>query len=450
MIWLTILAYIAALWVLSYFFKKHADVDEYLMSRRNAGTIQIAAGLFTLIGGGELVTMASLGFVYGRSGIALFVGYAVAFFFLGIVAGKIRSGANEKKYISLPDYVHDNFGKSSGLIVFIFSFLAFFALLMLQLSTAGAVISPFINLSYNQIVFLIGFVVFIYLLVGGFRVVLITDVIQGIAMIVLLPLLAYIVLLSNNPSVNTLPTTESLPVAIWISMIVTGFFVASASADIWQRAYAAKSDSAARNGLMVAGILFLLFGFILVEIGIYAREIGTADPNSAFVETITTGLPVWAAILAVLMVVSAVMSTSDTEMFVLTGMLQHELRQFPFILGKASTILNSVKGARVFIGIVAIFAIGFAMMFSDLVDIYTWLLSAIVVISPIILFSLFWKASPIAMLFSLLANTIVFAVLVSAEILNIDNIYFICIPGITFYMIALLASQKHFHSGEKP
>lgn len=413
------------------------------MAGRKAGTIQVAAGLFTLIGGGELVTMGTLGYVYGLPGIALFVGYAAAFIFLGFIVKRIRTDASlGAKYLSLPDYVHDKFGTHSGLFVFVFSFLAFFALLMLQFATAGAVITPLTGLDYNYAVLLIAGVVLLYLLIGGFQTVLITDVIQGAAMVVLLPLMAFVTLSSQTTGNSSLSGVENLSLTLWISFVATGFFVAAASADIWQRIYAAKSDKAAQNGLYLGGLSFLLFGFVLVGIGIAARHIGVTNPDTAFVNAITTNLPEWAALLAILMVLSAVMSTSDTELFLLTGMLQHELARFKKIAPTISAFFIKVSGARVLLILLSVLAVIMALFFTELVGIYTWLLSAIVVISPIVLFSLFRQTSSTGMLFSLVLNTLIFIGLVAYGWLTLENIYLISIPGIAIYAACLIFLKK--------
>lgn len=443
MIWVYIASYVGLLLVVSYIFRRDASVDEYLMARRNASTIEVTFGLFTLIGGGELVTVASLGFLHGISGIALFVGYSAAFIFLGLISSKIRKGGEEFNYVSLPDYVHKNFGLASGFISFIFSFLAFFALLMLQFATAGEVISPITGMSYIQVVSLIGVVVLAYLLIGGFKAVLVTDIFQGMAMILLVPAILFATK-SEFVSITSV-STDTLPFLLWLSLVLTGFFVATASADVWQRIYAAKDNTTARRGLFLGGISFIFYGLILVYVGIAAKSLGVTSSDSAFVEVITNYLPSSASTFVIFLVLSAVMSTSDTEMFLLTAMVQREIKRFPATLSflnppdsEPDHYLNTVSRTRIIMLFIGIVSILFAFFCRGLVDIYIWLLSAIIVISPIVLFSLFKKASSAGMFVSMLANTVAFAILVFSGYLNIDNIYIICIPGIFFYLVSLI------------
>ena len=442
MLWAIVALYVLILLAVAFRSRSHASADEFLMANRQASALQVGAGLFTLIGGGEFVALASLGFLFGWSGIALFVGYGLGFLFLGLISGRIRKDSKEQQFVSLPDYVHHHFGSASGLIAFLFSFLAFFALLMLQFSAAGAVISPFLNVPEWMVIVGVGLGVLAYLLIGGFKAVLTTDVIQGLAMATVLPILVYVVFQNVGDDVgSTSANFEQLPIALWVSLVTTGFFVVTASADVWQRAYAAKTDSKATIGFFGGGILFVLFGFVIVAIGIIAKNIGLEDPDSAFVEVMTTHLPLALAGLVALLVLSAMMSTADTETFLLTGLTQHEIKRFAPNSNLAS-FLESVTGVRVLMSLVAALSIGFAYFYSDLVGIYTWLLSALVVISPIVLFSLFFKASKLGMFLALMANTLLFAVLVGLNYLTLDNIYLIALPGVLFYLIALVIGKR--------
>lgn len=441
MFWFAIALYIFVLLIIAYRSRKHTSADEFLMANRSASSWQVGAGLFTLIGGGEFVALAALGYLFGWSGIALFVGYALGFLFLGTISRKIRKDAITHKFISLPDYVHHNFGSGSGLIAFLFSFIAFFALLMLQFSAAGAVIMPFLNLPEWMVIFGVGAAVLLYLLIGGFKAVLTTDIVQGLAMLIVLPILVYLVMNAPLDANVEVASAESLPIFLWISLIVTGFFVVTASADVWQRAYAAASDKEAKSGFIGGGLAFLIFGFLIVSVGITARNLGLQDADNAFVEVMTNHLPGSVAALVGLLVLAAMMSTADTEVFLLTGLAQREIARFAPD-SRVANFFESVTGVRILMFIVGSTSVAFAYLYSDLVGIYTWLLSALVVISPIVLFSLFRKASGIGMFFALMANTVLFAVLVGLKVLTLDNIFMIAIPGLVFYLFALMFSRK--------
>jgi SSS family solute:Na+ symporter len=442
MLWGVLLLYSAIIGIIAVRYRGTRSLSDYLTASQSAGYIQVGSALFTLIGGGEFVTMATLGMLYGLAGVALFVGYAFGFFFIGFYVRRLRDDNVTGEFVSLPDFIYHNHGAFSGLIVFVFSFLAFFALLMLQFSAASTVLAATTPIKYEIWVAIISLSILTYLLIGGLRAVLTTDVLQGACMLLLLPIVIY-------GAFRGLPTapkpwfgTETSSVAI-IGFLLTGFFVAAASADVWQRAYAAKSDREARIGFYLGGVLFIVYGFGLVLLGIAASQLGVKDPNTAFVEVVTTHLATQPIliVLTMLLVVSAISSTADTELFLLTGMLQRELRRFR-VFKPDHFLVTTVNGARVILIVICILSVVAALLFRDLVETYTWLLSALIVISPIVLFSLFVRTSKIGMAFSLIANSILFSILFYIGVITIDNVYLIAIPGFALYALSLAFGRR--------
>ncbi|MCH8244684.1 mechanosensitive ion channel, partial [Patescibacteria group bacterium] len=82
-----------------------------------------------------------------------------------------------------------------------------------------------------------------------------------------------------------------------------GLFVVAASADIWQRIYAAKNNTHARIALGIAAVLFVLFGFGLCGLGIFAKvALPAIDPNNAFVESISQLMPKGLVVVVILFV----------------------------------------------------------------------------------------------------------------------------------------------------
>lgn len=186
------IVYSALVLAIAFWYRKHTSGDEYLMGNRKASALLVASALFTLVGGGELVTLTSLSYTYGYAGLSLFIGYALGFFFLGFISSKIRSGNSEQYNLSLPDYAHQHFGFVAGQVVFYISFGAFFSMLLIQFTAGGQVLSSLTSFSYEQSVIITALVCTAYLFIGGFKTVLATDLVQGIARLTLMPLLVYV------------------------------------------------------------------------------------------------------------------------------------------------------------------------------------------------------------------------------------------------------------------
>src|SRR5688572_24037465 len=109
MIWL-LAVYALAVVGLAFLRRSHPTGDQYLMGNRDASAFLVGSALFTLVGGGELVTLTALAFTYGFGAIALFVGYAGGFTLLAILAHRVRAHPDAKYFLSLPDYVYHRYG----------------------------------------------------------------------------------------------------------------------------------------------------------------------------------------------------------------------------------------------------------------------------------------------------------------------------------------------------
>ena len=97
--WLLI-GYAAVVLMLSYRARHASTVNDFIMGGHEAAWYGIGASIFSLIGGGEIVALTALGFTYGYSAIALFVGYAIGFVVLGLLAGRIRAAQGNKPFVS--------------------------------------------------------------------------------------------------------------------------------------------------------------------------------------------------------------------------------------------------------------------------------------------------------------------------------------------------------------
>ncbi|MDR5790298.1 hypothetical protein P9281_27510 [Caballeronia sp. LP003] len=449
----TILGYGVVVLLIALSTRRHTDADEFLMGSRRASAVLIGGALFTLVGGGELIALTALAYTNGYSALALFLGYALGFIYLASISKRIRAVPQSQRFLSLPDYMHNRFGTVAGHLVFVVSFAAFFAMLLIQFTAGGQLLSPLLHISYTGCVLIAAGIAATYLFIGGFKTVLATDVLQGIARILLLPVIIFAVARGTNHAVDTtIRTSEPLPISVWFSLTITGFFASAASSDVWQRIYAARSDRSASRGFLFGAVCIMLFGWFLVKLGILARTAGiTQDADSAFVSSLSVGLPVWAQYFAVVLVLSTILGTADTEIFLLSGMLGREVSR----VSGARTIdavyrEQSIKRSRAFVVLISVCAVGLSLIFTELIAIYTWLLSSILVIAPMIIASLYFDAKRSLVIASISLNLAVFMALIGLGILQPENAYWIVVPGFALYAASyFLGGAKNDKFGEK-
>jgi solute:Na+ symporter, SSS family len=395
------------------------------------------------LGGGELVTLSALAYSYGFGALALFVGYAAGFILLAILTHRIRSHPDAQYYLSLPDYIYHRYGHLSGAIATVVSFFSFFALLVVQFIAAGELLAPLLGVSYTLAVAASAGTALAYLLIGGFETVLLTDVLQAASRLLLIPLLLAVG--SKSSHINDVyPATESIPMQLALSLTLIGTFAASSSADVWQRIYAARSVTAARVGLVGGALALLGFGVLLVLVGLIARGAAvTSDPNQAFGSVMTNLLPDWAATIAILLVLITVMSTADTEMFLTGGMISREILRFKGAKTVAAVAKSvDVRWARVGVLACSVAAILLALFVRNLVQVYTWLITALLIIAPTVVGSLFATHERFAGILSLLVSAIAFVVLAVMSQITPETAYIILLPGFASYFIGLMVNRR--------
>jgi SSS family solute:Na+ symporter len=352
---------------------------------------------------------------------------------LGSFASLARRQSKEHHYISLPDFLHDRFGRLAGHISSLLTVLAFFALLVLQLFAGALVVSEITGFPPWIGVFLSASVVTLYLLFAGFGGVIITDKIQFILMLVGLPTLALVSLPSPADVVKVFDLQFGLIPTI--AVLLTGILVVIGSGDIWQRLYAAKSTKAARVGMMSAGIGFAIYGFILAAVGIAARETGvTQDPDSAFLAVVLMGQHGALTSLIVLAVFSAILSTADTEVFLISTLIVNERRRMQSAI-EPRTSEPKRAAIRALIPLIALIGAVAALSAESLVSIYEILLYALLALSPLIIIGSFRHLSSSNAAITLMLGTGSLILIASVPQLSLSYAVLVVVPGLLWAIV---------------
>ena len=227
---------------------------------------------------------------------------------------------------------------------------------------------------------------------------------------------------------------EPLPPILWASFIITGIFAAIASADVWQRIFAAKNAAHASRGLWIGAGAMLAFGGMLVALGILALSAGVvSSPETAFIDTLSVSLPLWAQIVAVVLVLSTIMGTADTELFLLSSMAAKGFNDEE----------PQPQKVRMYLAAIGLASVGVALAFDDLILVYTWLLTALIAISPVVLASIFgWPIRPIFASCLVGLSLVVFATLAATGILTLETAFYVLLPNLLLLLGCLLVEKR--------
>jgi len=320
-----LLSYFVIVLGIGFWSSRKQSNEDYMLASRNLPWWKIAmSNAAGFMSGGFLLIMTSFAFLYGFSVMWILVGYLLGFLILGKYAGEIKNLSDKNNFYTFVDYFRNKWGRKVAILTAVMIFVLFTAVVINQFIAGGVVLSHISSFNYSTAVVICGAVIMIYMLFGGFRAVIKTDLFQYASIVFLL-----IVLFFSVGAGNILKAmAEGMFKSGWLDSAIygiLGFVLVFASADVWQRIYAAKSPRDAKLGFICSGLLSVLGGICIIFIGIMARlHFPTIDSNNALVYGLFEVMPTFFSIGAVI-VFASVMSSLDTSVFVAATNISNDI-----------------------------------------------------------------------------------------------------------------------------
>jgi len=413
---LFIVLYFLILLAMGFWVKRKETSKDYLIAGRKVGVFQTAASIIAITGGMVLIAQPALAYEMGLSAVWFWIGSSLGMICFGLAAKKIRTLAQKHNFLTISDYFFELFDYKSGILSAIIMFVAFFALLIGQFIAAGRLFAPLLEISYSTAIIIIGIGTLIYLFMGGFAAVIKTDLIQFIIMFVVFLLVIFTIDLGDVSSEQMdLTATGSFGI---VAFLLFGIFAVFAGADLWQRIYAAKDAKTARNASFIASAIVVIIGIALTLIGISARNnFPNIDSAEAFYYGMIQLVPGPLLVISVIAILAAIMSTIDTELFLLSSSIA---KDFFYRRNKIpdEKLIQILKSSLVVLAIVSMLI---AILFSDILLILFGIVSLIFCVIPVIIASLFWKIKNNAVFLSMVAGSVSLLVLVFVGKFNQDT-----------------------------
>lgn len=222
--------------------------------------------------------------------------------------------------------------------------------------------------SFQLTASLLALAVFGYLFWGGYRALLFTDIVQGIILFVFTVLFSFY-LYSVSDGLTAISFESSVPLSDaygdYTILLLGGFFAIFGGPEIWQRVLTSSSERTATNGLKGAAWAMLAWGVALIIAAAFIKHLmPEANPDTAFMDFMATKLPEWLLGVMVVLLLAAIISTADTEVFAAAVITQKEInryRQIPKLsVGLTKVILFVSLSIIVFI----------ALKYNDILSIY--------------------------------------------------------------------------------
>ncbi|HHH49476.1 MAG TPA: sodium:solute symporter family protein [Saprospiraceae bacterium] len=408
---LLIILYLLICLLIGFLSFRRKSEDSFLIANRKVKIIPLVSTLCAgFVGGGVLVTFTALAFEYGISSIWMFVGASLGLFvFPTLIGKKLKPLADEKEFHTLSDYFYHKFGKRSGLLSGIIVFIMFLALLLVQFIAGGKLLSAISGWPYVSSVLIMGTIIFLYLMLGGFSSVVKTDLFQFFVMLTLI----FVLIFSFNKTISISPAQYNL-FSVGIGQIVgfslIGLFVLLISADVWQRAYASASKKTLKKGFYLAGLVLLLFGLAISIVGIVAKNnFPTIDSQEALYYGFSHLLPSGLVGIALIFIFASIMSSADTFAFVASMNISKD-----FIGGfKRISKQKLVKITRISIFILILLSILTAIFIQNIVNVVFAVVSIGLALAPAMVGSFIWKLKEKAVFYSILLGLLSAIILIA-------------------------------------
>jgi SSS family solute:Na+ symporter len=291
-------------------------------------------------------------------------------------------------------------GKTNVIISSCVLLVAFLAIVVVEMILSGKLVALVTGLPYALSVFIAALIVFIYVFTGGFKSDVRTDFFQYL-MIFLLIIIAMAILPGASIATADLDFFAAGPVVI-ISFLVLGIFSMFMSADVWQRAFAARDRKTLKRGFWGAAFSFLIIGAITTVIGlVFKAQFPAIDPNNALLHGFSQ-LPEGIVGIGLVALLSTTMSTIDTSLFISSLFVARDIASQ---YGKQSALQLKALVRKTLI-ILTIIAAGVALAIDNLVYIMYNVFNFALIVSPAVLGSFFWNMKRRAICASLVAGTL--------------------------------------------
>ncbi|MEH6908122.1 sodium/pantothenate symporter [Neobacillus drentensis] len=335
-----LIIFAVGMWSNKFVIKSHSFLEEYFLGERQMGGFILAMTMVatygsasSFIGGPGIAYTKGLGWV-----LLAMAQLATGYFTLMVLGKKFAIISRQYKAITLIDFLKERY-KSKAVVLFSAASIIIFLFSSMTAQWIGGarLVESLTGLPYTTALLIFAFSVLIFVIVGGFRAVAITDTIQGVVMFggTLILLIATIKagggipkiisdLAAENPNlISPFGADRSLtPSFVSSFWILVGVGVVGLP-QIAVRAMSYKNSKAMHNAIIIGTIVvgFIMLGMHLI--GVFARPVlpGVKIGDTVMPLLSMKVLPPYAAGIVLAAPMAAIMSTVDALLILVSSAL---------------------------------------------------------------------------------------------------------------------------------
>ncbi|MEH7082750.1 sodium/pantothenate symporter [Neobacillus drentensis] len=328
------------MWSNKFVIKSHSFLEEYFLGERQMGGFILAMTMVatygsasSFIGGPGIAYTQGLGWV-----LLAMAQLATGYFTLMVLGKKFAIISRQYKAITLIDFLKERYKSKAVVLMSAASIIIFlFSSMTAQWIGGARLVESLTGLPYTTALLIFAFSVLVFVIVGGFRAVAITDTIQGVVMFggTLILLIATIKagggipriisdLAAENPNlISPFGAERSLtPTFVSSFWILVGIGVVGLP-QIAVRAMSYKNSKAMHSAIIIGTFVvgFIMLGMHLI--GVFARPVlpGVKIGDTVMPMLSMKVLPPYAAGIVLAAPMAAIMSTVDALLILVSSAL---------------------------------------------------------------------------------------------------------------------------------
>lgn len=361
-----IVFYFIVILVVGFWTGRKEEKEDYLIAGRKLKSFEATTTIFSSrIGAAILLTYTALVYLYGLGAYWYFIGSVFGLFVFYFFGKKVKKLGDKQKFYTLSDFFFYLKGPVAGYLSAVVVIIIMFGWVVLNFTAGAKLVQEYTPISYNWSVILIGVIILIYLVAGGFKAVVKTDIIQTLGIFLLVILMIYLLLHTESKPKIIVSELFSIPTKEIINFFLAGFFIPMASPELWQRVYAIKNQKHFKRSLFLSSVFYFIIGFILLMIGMVIRiDIPDISADTALIVGFSRLLPVGLAGLSVVIIYSAVSSSADTYMFTAASSITQDFLEKSGVIKKEQLF----KSMRIIMALMMILGVIMALILRDIVD----------------------------------------------------------------------------------
>jgi len=387
------------------------SVDDFALGGRSMGffpSLMTLSGTF--VSAVTLMVYTSFVYIYGISAAWIFIGYTLGFFIFIPFAVKLYRLGVAHGFFTLTDYFVFRYGRKTARWVIGTIFVWYVGLLSTQLLVGSNLLHELSNHEISENIAKVAMLVCVltYLLVGGFGSVVKTDMFQFMVIFLVLILVSLTIQQGGDVPQEMYEPFNAGPVKI-VAFLLLGILTPFATQDYWQKVFAMKNEKVVKQSFGVGAGVNILLTVALTYVGLIARAqfpisegITNEHAEMMVLNTFTELVPPEFQIAVLIAFFAAILSTSDTYLFLLSLNVTNDL-----LPNKEESAEDGIKRIRKALVAVGILSLLIALFFQRIEDIVVTFKALGIGISPVIFYEWAGKQDKQSLVRALIVMTVV-------------------------------------------